>query len=212
MASALPAPAEHFDDLEQQHQASALGMWLFLSTEAIFFGGLLLCYSVYRWAYAASFAEASNHLNVTVGTINTVVLISSSLTMALAVYGAQTGRRWLLTLLLLATLALGLVFLGLKFYEYAEKAHAHLIPGAGFAATGRGIQLFYWLYFGLTGLHALHMVIGVGVLLWLAVQAARGRYSPEHHSTVENAGLYWHFVDIVWIFLYPLLYLPGRHL
>lgn len=207
-----PALAPQFDDLAQQSEASHLGMWAFLLTEVMFFGGLFAAYTVYRTAYLAGFIEGSQHLDVVLGTVNTVVLISSSLTMALAVYAAQETRRQLLVRFLLLTMLLGLVFLGIKGYEYWHKYHESLVPGIRFHATGPHapqVQLFLILYFVMTGLHALHMVIGLGLLAVLVVCAWRGRFSSAYYTPVTTIGLYWHFVDIVWIFLYPLLYLLG---
>jgi len=204
----------HFDSLEQQREASSLGMWVFLVTEIMFFGGLFTAYVVYRTFNPAAFADASSHLDITLGGVNTAVLICSSLTMALAVHGAQVGNRKALIIFLIITSLLGLTFLGIKGIEYADKFKHHLVPGSGFAYPGtaaRQVQLFFSLYFAMTGLHALHMIIGIGVMAVLLVKACRGAYTPAYHTPVEVSGLYWHFVDIVWIFLFPLLYLLGRH-
>lgn len=209
-----PALAHHFENMEQQREASTLGMWVFLITEIMFFGGLFLAYSIYRSWYPQVFAEASHHLDILLGGINTVVLITSSLTMALAVYHSQVGNRGKLVLFLILTMLLGLTFLGIKVIEYSHKFHDGLIPGARFHYEGphpQQAQIFFWLYFAMTGLHALHMIVGVSILAFLIYFAWRGRYSPEYHSPVEISGLYWHFVDIVWIFLFPLLYLVGFH-
>jgi cytochrome c oxidase subunit III len=211
-----PALAHHFDDLEQQHEASTLGMWIFLATEILFFGGLFMAYLVYRTWYPAGFAEASNHLDVLLGGVNTAVLIVSSLTMALAVHAAQVGSRKGQILFLLLTILLGSVFLGIKVVEYADKFEHHLVPGAAFLwdgdpALANQAEMFYSLYFAMTGLHATHMVIGIAILLVLVAMAHRGRFGAQYYSPVEVTGLYWHFVDIVWIFLFPLLYLIGRH-
>ena len=206
--------AHHFDDAEQQHEASSLGMWLFLVTEIMFFGGLFTAYVVYRTAYAAAFAHASHHLDITLGATNTAVLIGSSLTMALAVHAAQLGNKRSLQLFLVLTMLLGCVFLGIKGVEYAHKFHEGHVPGPYFSYEGAeagNAELFFSLYFGMTGLHALHMVIGIAILGILLVQATRGWYGPLYFTPVEMVGLYWHFVDIVWIFLFPLLYLIGRH-
>lgn len=203
----------HFDSYEQQQEASYLGMWLFLVTEILFFGGLFAAYIVYRTQNPAAFAAASNELDLAWGTINTAVLIGSSLTMALAVWASQTGRRKATVGMLLATLALGSTFLGIKAIEYSHKFHEHLVPGPGFEFEGpfaAGAQMFFNLYFLMTGLHALHMVIGAGLLVATTILAWKGRFSPQNHNFVEGVGLYWHFVDIVWIFLFPLLYLLGR--
>jgi cytochrome c oxidase subunit 3 len=202
----------HFDDLKQQHEASTLGMWAFLITEVLFFGGLFAGYAQYRIRYPEAYAAASHHLDITLGAINTAVLIASSLTMALAVRGAQTGRRKATAGLLMGTVALGLVFLGIKAVEYSHKFHEHLVPGPSFSFDGpRESQLFFSFYFAMTGMHALHMIIGVVLVTIIAHFAWRGRYSPDYYSPVEVTGLYWHFVDIVWIFLFPMLYLIGRH-
>ncbi|MBI4478232.1 MAG: cytochrome c oxidase subunit 3 family protein [Acidobacteria bacterium] len=189
-------------------------MWVFLVTEVLFFGGLFLAYLVYRTWYPATFIEVSQHLDIFWGTTNTAVLITSSLTMALAVYAAETGDRRSLVFFLLATLTLGCVFLGIKALEYSHKFHEHLVPGAAFQWDGDHAEraaLFMSLYFIMTGLHALHMIIGVGLMSVMTVLAWRGGFSPEYHVPVEVSGLYWHFVDIVWIFLFPLLYLISRH-
>ena len=226
MASAAPpgsqAPAatrrlqHHFDSMEQQKEASALGMWLFLVTEMLFFGGLILAYTIYRWENARAFAHASLHMDITLGTTNTAVLIFSSLTMAMAVRSAATGRRKLLIGFLVATMLLGGAFLGIKAVEYTDHIHHHLFPGPGFhypvPADARAAEMFFSLYFAMTGLHALHMVVGIGILTALLVLARHGRFTAEYSTPVEISGLYWHFVDIVWIFLFPMLYLIGRHL
>jgi len=212
LAERRSALAHQFDDPAQQHEASSLGMWAFLLTEIMLFGGLFVGYTVYRTAYPAGFIAGSQHLDVLLGTLNTAILISSSLTMALSVHAAQVGHRQLLTRFLLLTMLLGLVFLGIKGYEYWHKYHESLVPGIRFSYDGpyqSQVQLFLVFYFLMTGLHALHMVIGLGLLAILAVLAWRGVFSPAYSTPVEIIGLYWHFVDIVWIFLYPLLYLLG---
>ncbi len=213
-----PALQHHFDDMEQQREASSLGMWVFLMTEVMFFGGLFLAYLVYRTAYPGAFAAGSMTLNVTLGAINTAVLIGSSFTMAMAVWSAQMGKRNLLMMFLVLTMILGTVFLGIKGVEYHEKWETHHVPGKYFEfhenipgtnvpADPRNAQIFFFLYFGMTGMHALHMIIGMGIMTYLLVTAYKGKYGPDYHTPVENGGLYWHFVDIVWIFLFPLLYL-----
>jgi cytochrome c oxidase subunit 3 len=210
-----PALAHHFDDLTQQQEASTLGMWVFLVTEVLFFGGLFTAYAVYRAWYPDAFAAASHELDITLGTVNTVVLIASSLTMALAVHAAQTGQRRNLMLFLVITMALGATFLGIKGVEYAHKFEEHHVPGPTFhfepVEYARHAQVFLSLYFVMTGLHALHMVIGIGIMLWMLYWAWTGYITPEYASPIEISGLYWHFVDIVWIFLFPLLYLVERH-
>jgi cytochrome c oxidase subunit 3 len=200
----------HFPDLVVQKDAASLGMWLFIGQEVMFFGGLFLAYTIYRGAYPGAFAEASHHLDWKLGAFNTAVLIGSSLTMALAVHAAALGHRQKIVTNLLLTIALGAVFLGVKVVEYADKFEHHLVPGPAFHFDGsdpRAAHVFYTLYFAMTGLHALHMVVGIPILATIAFFAWRGRYSPAYHTPVEMTGLYWHFVDIVWIFLFPLLYL-----
>jgi cytochrome c oxidase subunit 3 len=223
--------AHHFDDAQQQYAAAELGMWLFLATEVLFFGGLFCAYAVYRYWYPQSFVDGSHHLDVLLGAINTAVLLTSSLTMALAVRAAQTSERPAQVRNLLFTVLLGGAFLGIKGYEYHHKYVEHLVPGHDFriparqrehtpgeatsppprigfeARSPRPIELYFSLYFLMTGLHALHMVIGVSILLVLIVAAARGMFSAAYFTPVEMSGLYWHFVDIVWVFLFPLLYL-----
>ena len=206
----------HFESMAQQKDAASLGMWVFLVTEILFFGGLFLAYTIYRWQNALAFAHASHHMDVALGTTNTAVLIISSLTMAMAVHSAATGRRKLLIGFLVATMILGAAFLGIKAIEYTDHIRHHLFPGPGFhypvPAEARPAEMFFSLYFAMTGLHALHMVVGLGILTTLLLMARRGRFTPGYNTPVEISGLYWHFVDIVWIFLFPLLYLIGRHL
>lgn len=226
----------HFENMEQQREAGTLGMWVFLVTELMFFGGLFLAYTIYRYQYPAAFATASNHLDIRLGGVNTVVLIVSSFTMAMAVFSTQLGRRRNSVIYLLLTIVLGMTFLGIKAVEYHDKyvdslIPGQLIPGRPFNpavakpgdtdphklhlvenATVRNVELFYWIYFAMTGLHALHMIIGIGIMIVMTIMAWRGRFGPEYHAPVEISGLYWHFVDIIWIFLFPLLYLLGRHL
>jgi len=210
---------EQFDTAEQQKDASTLGMWLFLITEIMFFGGMFAAYTVYRRAYPEVFAIASSSLNEIIGAINTGVLLLSSFTMVMAVRAGQLGQRNMIILFLILTLFFGGVFLGVKAYEWNEKFEEHHIPGQtafhleGLAPDQQGhAQLFFSLYFAMTGLHALHMVIGVGILSFLTWQAKKGIYSASYFTPVDVAGLYWHFVDVIWIFLFPLLYLIDRHL
>ncbi len=249
-----PALAHHFENLEQQQEADNLGMWLFLSTELMVFGGLFTGYTVYRSTYPDAFAAASGALNVYFAGGNTLVLLTSSLTMALGVYYAQVNRRQALVNCLLLTAALGAAFLVIKAFEYHHDYEEGLIPGRAFKAKdewlppklrhqpspeelrhdsdvanpteaprprqqvspeaskgdiGKQMSLFLMFYYVMTGLHAVHLIIGIGIMLVLALQAWRGRYSSEYYSPVEVGGLYWHFVDVVWIFLLPLLYLIG---
>jgi len=215
MADSHGAVAHHFDNLAQQHEAATLGMWAFLVTEIMFFGGMFLGYTVYRGAYAEAFTHASDHMDVLLGTINTAVLIGSSLSVALAVHAAHENKRRALLLYLFLTIILGLVFLGIKFTEYHHHYAASLVPGLRFAYEGadpRHAAIFFSFYFAMTGMHAVHMIIGIAMFLVLAFNGWRGRYSSVYYTPVEMGGLYWHFVDIVWIFLFPLFYLLGRHL
>jgi cytochrome c oxidase subunit 3 len=206
--------AHQFDSLAQQREAATLGMWCFLVTEVLFFGGLFLTYALYRGWYPGAFTAASRELLIWPGTINTAVLITSSLTMALAVHAAQTGDRRSLILCLAVTMLLGSVFLGIKGFEYYEGYLEGHFPGPRFrfeAEHFREAQIFFSLYYLMTGLHAIHMIIGLGVMAVMVWMSWRGRITAEYYNPIEVSGLYWHFVDIVWIFLFPLLYLIGRH-
>jgi len=207
------ALAEQFDDLEQQHEASSFGMWVFLATEIMFFGGLFTAYILFRNFYLPAFETGSRLLDVRIGAFNTAVLLCSSLTMALAVRSAQLGKKGLLITFLLLTLLLGLTFVGVKLaLEWRHDYLEGFAPGLNWTFNGpdsHHLELFFCFYFFLTGIHALHMVIGVGILTVLIIMAGRGRFSPQRYNAVEVSGLYWHFVDIVWIFLFPLLYLIG---
>ena len=263
-----PRHQHQFDTMEQQYEASNFGMWVFLVQEVMFFGGMFLAYLVYRQKYFAAFGAASNTGSIVLGTTNTVVLIGSSLTVALAVNAAQLGKKKRLISMLIATMILGFAFLGIKGVEYTEKFKEHHVPGPTFcfepagehcpyevaeksktpgeqaqtdsmagmtqaeeregasirvegtppmdSDTARarslpGAEIYFSLYFAMTGMHALHMVVGEGLLIWLLIAAFKGRYSGAYFTPVENFGLYWHFVDIIWIFLFPLFYLINRH-
>lgn len=216
--------AHHFETPEQQHGAALLGMWVFLITEILLFGGVFLGYVVYRSSMTDDFVAASEHLGQSIGRwqhvpflggLNTVVLLGSSFTMALAVRAAQLGQRPELVRYLLLTLLLGTGFLGIKAYEYSHDWHVGLIPALNFnhaawqdtGINSRHVELFFVFYFVLTGLHAIHMLVGMGLLGWLWNNGRRGRYFEGYYTPVEVVGLYWHFVDVVWIFLFPLLYL-----
>jgi len=237
-----------YKTLDQQKETATLGMWIFLVTEILFFGGVFLTYTINRHQFPTAFGIGGNMLDLNLGFFNTVVLIASSFTMAMSVWSAQTSKKALVTLSLIATLVLGTVFLGIKVVEYKQKFDHHLIPGHSFDITycsknpsacgisGKALddevkeikegieteggvtalnahaQLYFSLYFGMTGLHALHMIVGAGLLLWLILESRKGRFDANYNTPVENIGLYWHFVDIVWIFLFPLLYLLGGHL
>lgn len=224
---ALEHPTElqhHFADMEQQKDASTFGMWLFLGTEIMFFGGMFAAYLIYRRWYYNEFALGSRSISIWLGTINTIVLICSSLTVALGVRAAQMGKRKLLVTLLLITMVFGVAFLGIKGVEWYQKYEEHHVPGSSFNASDivsvgqkYGVhidqghsQIYFSLYFALTGLHALHMLVGLGIFTVLTYLAWKGKYTPEYHTPIEIGGLYWHFVDIVWIYLFPLLYLIDR--
>ena len=207
--------AHHFRDLGQQHEVGTLGMWLFLATEVLFFGGVLLALEVYRYLYSEDFRHASGLLYTSIGAINTLVLLCSSLTMALAVRAAKAGQGpRMLQLFLAATMALGLAFLVLKGVEYYLDYREHLVPNLDFHPEHwpadldvRYAEVFFSFYFVLTAIHATHMIIGLVLMAIVLRLAGRGRYGPEHYTPVDCLGLYWHFVDIVWVFLLPLLYL-----
>lgn len=217
-----PELRHHFASAEQQRDASTFGMWLFLATEIMFFGGMFCAYLVYRYWYYSEFAAGSRSIDIWLGTINTAVLICSSLTVALGVRAAQMGKRKLLVTLLLITIVFGLAFLGIKGIEWYQKFEEHHVPGSSFGVDDiirdypqihidpRHEQIFFSLYFAMTGLHALHMIIGVGIFAFLTYKAWKGAYSPAYYTPIEVGGLYWHFVDIVWIYLFPLLYLIDR--
>jgi cytochrome c oxidase subunit 3 len=235
--------AEQFEERDQQDESYVVGMWTFLATEVMFFGALFLCYTVYRLKYPDVFYAGHSFLNVTLGTINTAILLTSSLTMALAVHFAQKRRRWAQVGLLLTTMILAMTFLGVKMVEYGDKFREHLVPGTHFVwnqklvkeqerlssysvLTGSDLssksgveeapvsrnqaQMFFILYFALTGLHAIHVIIGILIMGVLCVMLATNNRATRYFMPVEMVGLYWHFVDIVWIFLYPLLYLIPR--
>lgn len=214
MSDVSAALQHQFEDLHQQSRANTLGMWLFLATEVLFFGGLFCGYLVYRSSFPEAFAAASRHMDVLAGSINTAVLLTSSLMMALAVQSAQLGSRRALTIFLLATMLLGTIFIGIKFWEYYHKYVEHLIPGSSFRFEGSDapqVEMLFVFYFIMTGTHALHMFVGLGLLTYLVIQTRRRVFSAGYFFPVEIIGLYWHFVDLVWIFLFPLLYLIGAH-
>ena len=206
----------HFATEEQQMDASTLGMWTFLITEVLFFGGMFAGYAVYRNLYPAAFASSSQYMNVVLGGTNTAVLICSSLTMALAVRAAQLSKQRDLILFLILTMIFGTIFLVIKGFEYHDKWVEGLVPGLHWGSYpeapqfAHNAQILFFLYFCMTGMHALHMIIGLGLLSFLLIQAYRRVFHANYFAPVEMIGLYWHFVDIVWIFLFPLLYLIGH--
>jgi cytochrome c oxidase subunit 3 len=213
---APPHLAHHFDDLAQQREAATLGMWAFLATEVMFFGVVFTSFAVYRIYYSQGFAEGAHHLSLTLGAINTGVLLGSSFTVVLAVHYAQEGDRKRLVQMLLATMALAVIFLCIKGTEYYKEYLDRLVPGLNFEyghhegqkiERAPSVRLFMSFYFIMTAIHATHMVVGLGIFAWLAWTAHKGRYSPRYYNPIEIGGLYWHFVDVVWIFLFPVLYL-----
>lgn len=227
---ALPQHRHHFETQEQQREAGTFGMWLFLLTEIMFFGGLFFSYLLYRNWYYDAFVVASNQLSVPLGGTNTAVLITSGFFMALAVWAAEVKKKGLLVITLILTMLFGCIFIGIKYDEYHEKWEKHHIPGDHFDVSefvnphayglkeeplppdqAQHTQIFFSLYFAMTGLHALHMLIGLGILVWLLIRAQRGDFTNGYVAPIENFALYWHFVDIVWLFLFPLLYLINRH-
>lgn len=235
--------AHQFEHPEQQRQSSTLGMWLFLITEVMFFGGLFCGYTIYRWQFPEAWVVGSHLLDMFWGGFNTIVLLVSSLTMVLAVWSAQTNKRKACAFWIIATMVLGFVFLGVKVIEYSSKIEHHLVPNASFhfdpehvehyisvkpwaaflyvaghqfkealsVVNPDHVKLFYSLYFTMTGLHAIHMIIGEGIMAVMLWMCLKGRFNSDYYNPLEVSGLYWHFVDIVWIFLFPLLYLVGRH-
>jgi cytochrome c oxidase subunit 3 len=204
----------HFATSAQQMDASMLGMWTFLITEVLFFGGMFAAYAVYRNMYPLAFASTSRYMDVILGGTNTAVLICSSLTMVLAVRAAQLSKRRDVILFLILTMIFGTAFLVIKGFEYHSKWVEHLIPGLGFEYEDtrylHNAQILFFLYFCMTGMHAIHMIVGLGLLTYLLVQAKRSVFNEHYFAPVEMIGLYWHFVDVVWIFLFPLLYLIGH--
>ena len=236
--------AHHFDTPEQQYDSGKLGMWLFLATEILFFGGLFCAYALYRMKNPEIFAYAHQFLDWKLGAINTAVLIFSSFTMAWAVRNSQLGQTKALIVNLSITLACAFVFLGVKYVEYSHKIHDGLVWGRSFSANerlashgddhagddhaaeagghgddGHGghavdvekmpkrLHIFFGIYFGMTGLHAIHVIGGIAVIAWTLRRAIRGDFNPEFYGAVDNVGLYWHLVDLIWIYLFPLLYL-----
>jgi cytochrome c oxidase subunit III len=205
--------AHHFDSADTQFDSARLGVWIFLVTEVLFFGGMFCAFAVFRSWYFDAFKEAHLHLDKVMGAVNTVVLICSSLTMALGVRSAQQSNTRRTVVMLGATIFFACVFLVIKYFEYSHKFHDGLLPGAAFSAegfeTGTQAGIFFAVYFMMTGVHGLHVVIGIGLITWILLRAARGEFSSRYYAPVEGVGLYWHLVDLIWIYLFPLLYLVG---
>jgi cytochrome c oxidase subunit 3 len=204
--------AHHFDKADTQFDAGRMGIWIFLVTEVLFFGGLFCAFFVFRSWYFDSFVEAHHHLDWKLGGLNTIFLITSSLTMALGVRAAQTNNQKLCSWMLAATIAFAAAFMVVKYFEYSHKIHDGLLPGAAFSAEGFTSAhpgVFFALYFMMTGIHGLHVLIGMGLLTWVLLRNRKGEFSSRYYAPVEGVGLYWHLVDLVWIYLFPLLYLVG---
>jgi cytochrome c oxidase subunit 3 len=206
---------EQFGSPEQQRATSTIGMWVFLMTEVMLFGGLFTAFTVYRLSNPQAFDAGSAHMEITIGAINTAVLICSSFTMALAVYSSEIGNQRRLALFIVATMIIGAIFLALKFTEYYLHYQDHKVPAFWFEYHGANapkVQMFFVFYFVMTGLHALHMTIGLGMLAILLFRTFIGSFSADYHTAIDLGGLYWHFIDIVWVFLYAIFYIPGLHL
>ncbi|MCP4805421.1 MAG: cytochrome c oxidase subunit 3 family protein [Proteobacteria bacterium] len=211
----VPYLAHHFHTKDQQDAAIKFGMWLFLVQEILFFAGLFMAYISMRYLYPETFTVTADFLDWKLGALNTVILLGSSLTMALAVRAAQTDDKAMTVKMLAVTIACAFGFLIIKYIEYSHKIHDGLLPGKWFshheldpvAAVHDAPQLYFSVYFMMTGTHGLHVLIGIGVLVWLLIRAQRGDFNKDNFAPVENVGLYWHLVDLIWIFLFPLLYL-----
>jgi cytochrome c oxidase subunit 3 len=202
----------HFTDAEQQRESAKLGMWLFLLTEVLLFGGLFVAYGIFRAWYPEMFFNAHKQLNVLLGSVNTVVLITSSLTMALAIRFMQVDKKKLTVLFLVLTLVFAFTFLVIKYFEYSHKIELGQLPGNLYTyqgVVGSNPHIFFSIYFSMTGLHGIHVLIGMLVIGWVLVRTRKDHFSSEYYTPIEMAGLYWHLVDLIWIFLFPLLYLIG---
>jgi len=204
--------AHHFSEVEQQRESAKMGMWLFLLTEILLFGGLFVAYAVYRAWHPDMFYNAHKYLDITLGTINTFVLITSSLTMALSIRFMQVGDKKKTIIFLISTLALATAFLVIKYFEYSHKFHLGQLPGKYYTFTGiegTNPHIFFSIYFTMTGLHGLHVLAGMGTIGWILYSTIRNDFSPKYYTPMEMTGLYWHLVDLIWIYLFPLLYLIG---
>lgn len=204
-----PFHQHHFESLPQQEASARLGMWLFLAQELLFFSAVFVAFFVFQYLYPEGFLEAHRTLSIPLGTLNTVVLLTSSLTMALAVRAAQLGNNKEVVRQLAFTIALASIFMVVKYFEYSAKIEKGMLPGQWYTYEGlpEGASVFFTMYFVMTGLHGLHIVIGIGVLAWILLRARKNQFSAEYYAPVENVGLYWHLVDLIWIFLFPFLYL-----
>jgi cytochrome c oxidase subunit 3 len=205
-------PHLHHMDAKTAYESAKFGMWLFLATEILLFGGLFASFAIFRWMYLDEFHKASEHLDWKMGATNTLVLLFSSLTAALAVLAAQKGDNKKVTNYLIVTIACGFGFLIIKYFEYSAKYHHGLFPGTeGFNSPefSQAYRCFFGLYYCMTGLHALHVILGMGLLSWVLNKSRKNRFSPDYYTPVEVGALYWHLVDLIWIYLFPLLYLVG---
>jgi cytochrome c oxidase subunit 3 len=202
----------HFSDAEQQAETAKLGMWLFLLTEVLLFGGLFAFYAIYRAWHPEMFIETSNYLDVSLGALNTFVLITSSLTMALSIRAMQLNNKKQTIWLLVVTLLLAATFLVVKYFEYSHKIHLGQLPGKFYTfegITSANPHIFFSIYFTMTGLHGIHVVLGMAVITWVLIRTSKNHFSADYYTPIEMTGLYWHLVDLIWIFLFPLLYLIG---
>jgi len=205
-----PFLLHHYREMGQQFEAAKIGMWLFLVTEVLLFGGLFVGYGIMHAKHPEAFVAAHHHLNRVLGATNTVVLLLSSFTMVLSVWAAQTSRRKLLILFLVLTLLLACAFLGVKYFEYSHKFHEGLLPGKFYSHQGDTVPgqfMFFSFYFMMTGLHGIHVVLGMAAITWILARAIRGDFSAQYYAPVDITGLYWHLVDLIWIYLFPLMYL-----
>lgn len=204
--------AHHYNSAEHEYATSKEGVWLFLTSEILMFGGLFVGYIIYSHLYPEVFAEGSKHLNWKLGALNTIVLLFSSLTMVLGVHYSQEGNRKKAVTMLATTIACGAIFMIVKYFEYTHKIHEGLLPGTWYSADKHGISnigLYYSFYFMMTGLHGIHVLAGMLLILWVLLRANKGEFGPKYFTPVEGVGLFWHLVDLIWIFLFPLLYLVG---
>jgi len=203
--------AHHFDTAEQEFESAKLGMWAFLAQEILFFSALFVAFIVFRLKYPEMFIDAHHHLSWELGALNTVFLILSSFTMVMGVRAAQLSKRFESIKYLFATLAFALGFMIVKAFEYSGKISHGLTPSKFFSSESlfETTPLFFGLYFAMTGLHGLHVLVGMGLIIWLIIKSYKGEFYADYYTPVEMVGLYWHLVDLVWIFLFPLLYLVG---
>lgn len=215
MSTGKPYHLHHYDSPEHQYSTAKQGVWFFMATEILMFGGLFVAYALYKNIYPEIFHFGSKLLDWRMGALNTVVLITSSLTMALGIYYIQQKENNKAFWNLMATVGCGLIFMVVKYFEYAHKFHEHIYPGIHFAYAPAGVDvpinqgLYFSLYFMMTGLHGTHVLVGMGMITWVAFKTRRGEFGPHYYTPVEGVGIFWHLVDLIWIYLFPLLYLVG---